>query len=155
MMLHPYVYIHGSEKFCIYKYKPINVEAKLQISSVVARCLQPCNKMMWPARHHAAAVGLLLKMLDGCCHELLQTFCPVFSTSHFTLRRSSRLATSAQPYLLADTVVYNSLDIFRRSFLGSMTKIWQNEVPICLRQDGHLFGWRTVLKDIQHVMCTL
>ena len=63
--------------------------------------------------------------------------------------------TSAQPYLLADTVVYNSLDIFRRSFLGSMTKIWQNEVPIYLRQDGHFFGWRTVLKDIQHVMCTL
>ena len=63
-------------------------------------------------RRHAAAVGLLLKMLDGCCRELLQIFCPVFSTSHFTLRRSSRLATSAQPYLLADTVVYNLLDIF-------------------------------------------
>ena len=97
-------------------------------------------------RRHAAAVGLLLKMLDGCCRELLQTFCLVFSTSHFTLRRSSRLATSAQPYLLADTVVYNSLDIFRRSFLGSMTKIWQNEVPICLRQDGHFLDGELYLR---------
>jgi len=92
-------------------------------------------------RRHAAAVGLLLKLLDYHCRELLQTFCPNFSTSNLTLRRSSRLAISTQPYLLADTVVYNSLDIFRRSFLGSITWIWQNEVPICLRQDGHSFGY--------------
>ena len=63
-------------------------------------------------RRHAATVGLVLKLLDGCCRELLQTFCPDFSTSHFMLHRSSRLATSTQPYLLADIVVYNSLDIF-------------------------------------------
>ena len=62
---------------------------------------------------HAAAVGLLLKMLDYHCRELLQTFCPNFSTSSLTLHRSSRLAISIQPYLLADTIVYNSLDIFR------------------------------------------
>ena len=29
-------------------------------------------------RRHAAAVGLLLKLLDGCCHELLQTFVLIF-----------------------------------------------------------------------------
>ena len=80
----------------------------------------------------AATVALLWKLLNGYCHELLQTFCTDFSTSYFTLRRSSRLATSTQPYLLADTVVYNWLDIFQWSFLGSITKIWQNEVPICL-----------------------
>ena len=74
----------------------------------------------------------------------LQTFCPDFSTSHLTLRRSSRLATSTKSYLLADVIVYNSLDLFRQSFLGSITKIWQNEVPICLRQDDHSFGWQTV-----------
>ena len=28
------------------------------------------------------------------------------------------------------------------------------EVPICLRQDDHSFGWRTVVKDIQNVICT-
>ena len=106
-------------------------------------------------RRHAAAVGLLLKLLDDHCRELLQTFCPDFSTSHLALRRSSRLATVAQPYQLADIVVYNSLDVFRRSFLGSITTIWQNEVPICLRQDGHSFGWQTVCKNIQHAICRL
>ena len=106
-------------------------------------------------RRHAAAVGLLLKLLDGCCRKLLQTFCPDFSTSHLTLRRSSRLATSTQPYLLADVIVYSSLDLFRWSFLGSITKIWQNEVPIYLCLGGHSFGWQTVCKDIQHSICRL
>ena len=63
-------------------------------------------------RCHAAAVGLLLKLLDGCCRELLQTFCPDFFTSHLTLRRSSRLATSTQSYLLANVIVYNLFDLF-------------------------------------------
>ena len=103
-------------------------------------------------RHHAAAVGLLLKLLDCHCRGLLQTFCPNFSTSSLTLWRSSRLAISTQPYQLADIIVYNSLDIFHRSFLGCIPGIWQNEVPICLRQDGHSFGWRTVVKDIQNVI---
>ena len=31
-----------------------------------------------PCRRHAAAVGMLLKLLDCYCHELLQTFCPNF-----------------------------------------------------------------------------
>ena len=78
---------------------------------------------------------------------------PDNSTSSLTLRRSSRLAISTQPYQLADTIVYNSLDIFRRSFLRCIPGIWRNEVPICLRQDGHSFGWRTVVKDIQNVVC--
>ena len=63
-------------------------------------------------RRHAAEVGLLLKLLDCRCRKLLQTFCPNFSNSNLTLLRSLTLATSTQPYLLADTIVYNSLDIF-------------------------------------------
>ena len=105
--------------------------------------------------HHAAVVGLLLKVLDCCCRKLLQTFCPTVSNSNLTLHRSSRLAISTQPYLLANTIVYNSLDIFRRSFLGSITGIWQKEVPTCFHQDGHSFGWQTVCKDIQHAICRL
>ena len=106
-------------------------------------------------RHYTAAVGLLLKLLDCCCQELLQTFCPNFFTSNLTLRRSSRLATSTQPYLLADIIVYNPLDIFQKSFLGSITEIWWNEVPVCLCKDDHSFGWQTVCKDIQHAICRL
>ena len=62
-------------------------------------------------------------LLDGYCRELLQTFCPSFLPSHSTLRRSLRLATSTQPYLLTDIVVYSSLDLFRRRFLGSKAHI--------------------------------
>ena len=99
-------------------------------------------------RCHADAVGLLLKLLDCHCRGLLQTFWPNFSTSSLTLRRSSRLAVSTQPYQLANTIVYYSLDILCRSFLGCIPGIWQNEVLICLHQDGHSFGWPTVVKDI-------
>ena len=63
-------------------------------------------------RLHAAAVGLLLKLMDFHCRKLLQTFCPTFSNSNLTLGRSSRLAISTLPYLLANTIVYISLDIF-------------------------------------------
>ena len=105
-------------------------------------------------RHHAYA-GLLLKLLDCHCRELLLTFCPNFSTSNLTLCRSSRLTSYTQPYLMADIIVYNSLDLFQQSFLGSIPEIWQNEVPICLHQDSHSFGWQTVCKDIQHVICRL
>ena len=48
--------------------------------------------------------------------------------------------------------MYNSLDIFHKSFLGSIPGIWQNEVPICLCLDGHTIGWQTVLEDIQNVI---
>ena len=74
-----------------------------------------CHVFFIPLQHHhhATAVGLLLKLLDCHCHELLQTFYPKFSTQNLTLCRSSRLATSTQPYLLADIIVYNSLDIFQ------------------------------------------
>ena len=60
---------------------------------------------------HAAAVGLLLKLLDCHFRGLLQTFCPNSSTSNLTSWRSSRLAIFTQSYQLADTIVYNSLDI--------------------------------------------
>ena len=58
-------------------------------------------------RHHAAAVGMLFKLLDNHCSELLQNFCPDFTTSKDT----SRLIISTQPYQLANTIVYNSSDI--------------------------------------------
>ena len=32
-------------------------------------------------RHHAAAIGLLCKLLNGTCQEHLQMFCPVFLSS--------------------------------------------------------------------------
>ena len=48
-----------------------------------------CHAVFVPLQchHHAAAVGLLLKLLDCYCCEL-QTFCPTFFTPNLTLRRS-------------------------------------------------------------------
>ena len=73
-----------------------------------------CKTSFVPLRccHHATAVGLSLKLLDGHYRELLQTFCPNFSTSSLILRRLLRFAISTQPYQLANTIVYNLLDIF-------------------------------------------
>ena len=77
-----------------------------QLSRLQNAATKLCHTSFVPLQYcfHAAPVGLLLKLLDGHCRELLQTFCPDFSTSHLMLHRSSRLAT-------ADIVVYNSLDI--------------------------------------------
>ena len=96
-----------------------------------------------------SCIGLSLKLFDCHCCEFLQTFSPNFFTPNVTLRRSSRLATSIQPNLLAEITVYNSLDIYQQSFLGCISMIWQDEVPVCLRHDGHCSGWQTLCKDIQ------
>ena len=48
-------------------------------------------------RRRAAAVGLLLNLLDCHCREILQTFCLNFFTPNVTLHRSSRLVTPIQP----------------------------------------------------------
>ena len=57
----------------------------------VATSLCQTSFISLQCRRHAATVGLLLKMLDCHCRELLQTFCPNFSTSSLTLHRSSTL----------------------------------------------------------------
>ena len=46
-----------------------------------------CHKFFVSLQYcrHAAAVGLLLKLLDCHCRELLQSFCSNFSTSALTL----------------------------------------------------------------------
>ena len=52
--------------------------------------------------------------------------------------------STQKTYLLVDIIVHNSLVLVQQSFLGSIPEIWQNEVPVCLGQDGHSFGWQTV-----------
>ena len=70
-----------------------------------------CHGSFIPLQHrcHTVAVGLLLIV---AAVNYLKTYCPNFFTLNLTLHRSSRLATSTKPYLLADTVVCNLLDIF-------------------------------------------
>ena len=73
-------------------------------------------------RRHAAALGLLCKLLDGTCQEHLQMFCAAFLSSVSLLRRSQHL-NFPQPYLLVNPT---SLDLFRRSFLGCIADVWNN-----------------------------
>ena len=74
------------------KYRMHRKQIKSGENAATALCHVSCIPLQH--HHHAAAIGLLLKLLDCCCRELLQTFCPNFSTSNLTLHRSSRLATS-------------------------------------------------------------
>ena len=79
---------------------------------------------------HAAAIGLLCKLLDETCHTYLQRFCPSFLSSISLLRRSQRLNT-LQPFLSASFItatVRTSLDLFRRSFLGCYWDLEQHKI---------------------------
>ena len=86
---------------------------------------QLCSTQFIPPekRRHAAAIGLLCKLLDGTCREYLQRFCPSFQSSISLPRRSQRL-NPLQPFVLTNFITTTSLDLFRRSFLGCATEIW-------------------------------
>ena len=86
---------------------------------------QICSTQFIPLekRRHAAAIGLLCKLLDGTCREYLQRFCSSFQSSISLPQRSQRL-NSLRPLLLANSITTTSLDLFCRSFLGCATEIW-------------------------------
>ena len=67
------------------------------------------------SRCSASAIGLLCKMLASCCQDPLAT--PV---SHSYYLRNSR----DDHLLLLSPVHHNSLDLFRRSFLGTISHLW-------------------------------
>ena len=75
-----------------------NVTQLSRLDTVQNTATALCHASIIPLQRqcHAATVELPLGLLDCRCRELLQTFCP----SNLTLRRSSRLATSIQPYWL-------------------------------------------------------
>ena len=62
---------------------------------------QLCSTQFTPLekRCHAAAIGLLCKLLDGTCREYLQRFCPLFLSSISLPWRSQRL-NILRPFLL-------------------------------------------------------
>ena len=39
--------------------------------------------------------------------------------------------------------------------LHCISRIWQDEVPVCLHQDGHCSGWQNLCKDIQKLFFVL
>ena len=81
----------------------------VQIGSYEALC-QIIMLIITLQRHcHAAAIGLLCKLLDGTCQEHLQLFCLALMSS-ISLPRCLNIP---RPYLLANPITTTSLDLFR------------------------------------------
>ena len=101
---------------------------------------------------HAAVIGFLCWLLDGEGHGDLQLFLPHFVTS--VPRRSSRFNNLSDPALalrLQNSVTFRNLDCYCRSWHGVISSIW-NTLPDLLLQ-GHVMGWRSMLKDLQCCCC--
>ena len=116
---------------------------------------QLCSSSFVPLsrRHHAAALGLLCKLLDGTCREHLQMFCPAFLSSVSLPRRSQRL-NLPQPYLLINPITAASLGLFRRSFLGCIADIL-NDVQLDHIRTSVCLSWTVLLRKMQNVLCTV
>ena len=69
----------------------------------------------------ASAIGLLCKLLDFRGRGPLQLFCPNFvhpATHSYSLR-----SVNTDSLLLSSTIQFNLLDLFRRSFFGTIIDI--------------------------------
>ena len=105
------------------------------------------------SRRHAAAIGLLCRLLDGEGRGDLQSFIPHFVTS--VPRRSSRLNNLSDParaLRLQNPITFRTLDCYRRSWHGAISSIW-NTLPANLLFQGHDMDWRSVLKALQRCCC--
>ena len=81
----------------------------------------------------ASAIALLCKLLDSHCWQPLHIFYPtLISVTHPSCLRY----VNDDPLLLLQSCVkYNSLDLFRNSFLGMIPIIWL-AIPLTLRERG-------------------
>ena len=55
---------------------------------------------------------------------------------------------SDDPLLLQNFIKYNSLDLFIRSFLGTISVVW-SIIPLTLRERGAVEGWSIVRHLLQ------
>ena len=56
--------------------------------------------------------------------------------------------------LLSSSIKFNSLDLFRRSFIGAIPDIWA-ATPVELRLRGADQGWSIVMKLLQKYVCEM
>ena len=90
------------------------------------------------ARRDAAAVSLALKMLDGKVQGELKCFTPVLSEPLRLCKKRTR--NSLEGIQVVSKVRACSLDVYRRSFLGALPKIW-SKLPVDLIRKGERYGW--------------
>ena len=101
------------------------------------------------SRQCAAGIELTYLLLDGEGHGNLQSFCPHFATN--VTRRSSRLNDLLDPAWacrLHNPVTFKSLDCFCRSWHAVIPAVWDT-LPASLLLQGHIAGWRSVMKALQ------
>ena len=117
-----------------------------------AEKLSDCTFPSLHSHHEASAVGLLCKLLDFRGQGPLQQFCPSFATTPLIHSYSLR-NLSDDPLLLSSTIKYNSLDLYRRSFLGAITNIWAS-TPHNIRLRGSEEDWYSIIKLLQKYLCS-
>ena len=117
-----------------------------------AEKLSDCTFPSLHSRREASAVGLLCKLLDFRGRGPLQQFFPSFATTPLTHSYSLR-NLSDDPLLLSSSIKYNSLDLYRRSFLGAITNIWAS-TPHNIRLRGSEEDWYSIIKLLQKYLCS-
>ena len=116
---------------------------------------QLCSSHFTPLqrRRHAAAIGLLCKLLDGTGPAQLQRFCPAFLSSISLPQRSQHLNIS-RPFLLANSITTTSLNLFRRYFIGCAAEIWNNTQLDHIRSTI-CQSWTVFVRKMQYVICNV
>ena len=94
------------------------------------------------SRREAAAAPLALDMLDGTAYGELQDFAPVVCEQLKLCKKRTRHDWDAGIQLKTSNRI-NSLNLYKRSFLGSIHKIWA-KIPAELRSEGESKLWRCV-----------
>ena len=96
------------------------------------------------ARREAAAICLALKLLDQQCKSGLNRFAPKLTDWESDNYNHSMALRQMEGFQLHPVVLSKyTLDIFKRSFLGSIHIIW-DKLPQSLLKIEHESGWRKI-----------
>ena len=116
-----------------------------------------CSFNFQPLSHRriAAIMRLNCCLLTGEGHGNLQTYCPRFHDAQICCR-SLVFTPGIQLiiYVLLIPVYFKTLDRFKCSWLATATDIWNGLPADMLLQGETYYGWYTILRDIQHFLCT-
>ena len=105
------------------------------------------------SRRVAAAVGLTCRLLSGSVSSPLLSLTPVLMSSTGSLpRRSTCLTVSSHPHQFLDQCTYHSLEVFKRSYRGRISNIWNSLQSDLL--DTPRPSWSSCCRPLQR-LCTV
>jgi hypothetical protein len=99
-------------------------------------------------RREAAAVSLTFKLLDGAGRGVLKGFVPEIVDIPVSQKRCRQSSVGLQ---IVSRCKINSLNSFKRSYLGSIHNIWA-KLPQDKLRDGENKGWRKVTKACKNFL---